>query len=422
MIYALTTYRWLADEGGMWASPEGALGALDLRPLPDQALAGKYGDRPYSLFALADDASLDDSAVLLGRGDAREVRADGKQRDAWESLLGYRPSGDTLAEWIADQLTLGSDPAGLDRCAPLLPGVDRRLKLHCGGDTIWSAKHTWGDAYTNRIAARLHADYRKIAAENPDLARQVLDYQCEQYQLKGDDWRQLVPAELRDDHPGPLKHATTYTESFNTANSDTLGPDQTWTELTGDWDVVSNLCECQAVSNNSAALRMDADLSSDNHYAQFSLTQLGNGSGASNDANGPAVRKDSTATLTFYTARAARNPSTGSSLLLQKCVGGTFTSLGSGGSITISLPDTVRVEANGSTIDGYYDGVLIDSQTDTAITGNLRTGARVFTTTTTKTRFDSFECADLAVAGGAGPIFRGRALGRGRILGGSALA
>ena len=41
---------------------------------------------------------------------------------------------------------------------------------------------------------------------------------------------------------------TTWNESFNTADSTTLGPDQTWTESLGDLQVVSN--QCQIVTNN----------------------------------------------------------------------------------------------------------------------------------------------------------------------------
>ena len=52
---------------------------------------------------------------------------------------------------------------------------------------------------------------------------------------------ELMPSEHRA--KGWERPTTTLTESFNQADSTTVGPDQTWTEVVGDLETVSNECE-----------------------------------------------------------------------------------------------------------------------------------------------------------------------------------
>jgi hypothetical protein len=82
---------------------------------------------------------------------------------------------------------------------------------------------------------------------------------------------------------------------------------------------------------------------------------------------------------------------------LKKVVAGTQTSLQTG-SITLSLPETVKCEANGSSVTAYRGGASHLTTTDTAITGNTRCGltARYFIG---QAALDNFEAADLDAGG-----------------------
>ena len=177
-----------------------------------------------------------------------------------------------------------------------------------------------------------------------------------------------------------IKGGATITESFNTADSDILGPTLSWTELSGDWDVVSNQAKC--LTNGVA--RADSDLASDDVYAQVEIPT------PSASGDGPICRKDDSATLTFYHARLNSVPQA----QLFKFVAGTATQLGATVGITRAAPDTVKVEADGSTIKCYYNGAEKISATDTAITANTRAGIRGFRNGIV----DNFEAADLAAS------------------------
>lgn len=195
---------------------------------------------------------------------------------------------------------------------------------------------------------------------------------------------------------------TTITESFNTANSDLLGPDLTWTEVDGDWDIVSNAAEL--ISNfgsTSRCARAEHDLASADHYAEATVLQNTGGGHA-----GVCVRFASAAE-TYY----AGTHDTGSSgsLNIFKVVAGTrstlttLTSAGARGVVKL------EVEDNGPDVDLrlYLDGVLKLSYTDSSspITGNTRCGIYGYDPTgggTTSPRIDSFKAEDLGGGGGSG--------------------
>jgi hypothetical protein len=89
-----------------------------------------------------------------------------------------------------------------------------------------------------------------------------------------------------------------------------------------------------------------------------------------------------------------------------KSVTGTISTLASD-DVTAGLTagETVKTEINGSTLTGYRTAVQIIQVTDTAITGNLRTGISGRANGANRVRWDTFEAADLAVAGGDGTDF-----------------
>ena len=153
----------------------------------------------------------------------------------------------------------------------------------------------------------------------------------------------------------------TITDDFNRADNDALGTSSegwSWTEVTGDIDIVSQVATGQVSANSSA--RAEIDLDSADHYAELAISDFG--------ANGvgPCCRFDPSAE-TFYVAY-----EDGTSLRLFKVIAGTFGSaLGTAASAGAS---TVRIEANGTTIRVLDDGVEVINVTDGDITGHTRTG------------------------------------------------
>ena len=193
-----------------------------------------------------------------------------------------------------------------------------------------------------------------------------------------------------------LAGGSTITESFNTADSDTLGPDLSWTELVGDIDIVSNRAHTITIGSQCVA-RAEGDLATANHYAQASVNvseELGTGS------VGIITRKDSTATLTYYLQDVSYQADL---VRLYKCVGGTFTQLVADVGMTLTAGSSVMVKGtvNGSSLNILIDGVSKNTATDTAIPGNLRTGIRGNKGTSGYVNWDSFEAGDLVVPGHA---------------------
>lgn len=394
------------SEFARWDWPAGTLSVIDLRPIADCGLAGKYGDHPWA-FVVAESLLKDDGYSLLGEGDPRDVRIDDAMRDAWFKTTGVVVEGDTLADLLRWHLTTGADPMDLDACKPLMPTVQRQLELHCG-DMQLSEKFVFGvHPLTNKIQTLLKAEFASLfqSAQRGELKdaehhRRVLDSWCDKYRLRGaDDWKALVPADLQSEVPGPLKHETTITESFNTSNSSTLGPNLSWTELIGDMEVSGNQCR-QVVAATASQSRADSDLSGTDHYCQVSVVTRGNATGPSTNA---VCRKDGTGTNTCYLAGVVDSGS-GDSVFFSKFVAGVLTNLGNG-AVTVALPQIVRITANGSTITATWDGATVGTPaTDTSITTGLRCGVRMGGGVTVRRVVDSFEASDLA--GGGHPTIK----------------
>ena len=191
-----------------------------------------------------------------------------------------------------------------------------------------------------------------------------------------------------------IRGGTTLTESFNKADSSTLGPDQTWTEVNGDSSVVSN--EVNSVTNDGSygsSARAEADLASADHYCQMAVTAIGSVSGI-----GPCVRFHAAAD-TFYQAEAQVIVT--QQLVMRKNVSASFTDLRSDAH-TWSLPETVKIDVNGSTLKHYIGGTQVGSNvTDTDITGHLRCGLRGYSTGGNTVKGDNWACADLAASANA---------------------
>jgi hypothetical protein len=193
---------------------------------------------------------------------------------------------------------------------------------------------------------------------------------------------------------------TTQAETFDTTDSDTLGPVLSWTEESGDIDIVSNRARVVDIGDNHARARAPA-LATANHYAQAVVRCS---SAAGSGGIGVMLRKNSaTGTKTYYLIDVEF---ASQDTRYWKCETGSFTALGTfDESVTFSADTnyTIYGSINGSSIEVKTDGVTKFSTSDSAIVGNLHTGIHfAFGTLDANFDLDSFEAADIVLP--PGPI------------------
>ncbi len=324
-------------------------------------------------------SSLDDSLTTANkRAIERAIRREGD----WEISL----EADTVREILAELLTVGADPTGQRFAPPLLSE-----EIHLGGHSIvWRGKVTASPIWRANVLSVYQQDFQRLRQESGDIEHHrrvlgALDLKLRRYGLRASD----IAPDLE-----PLPPSTTITESFNKADSGTLGPDLSWTEINGAWEVFSNQAASEGINSVELA-RADTDLSSADHYGQVIVTFLGGGTARLGGA--ARIQTADGTTITCYYADLRNNDV----LELEKVVSGTDTELADTAQ-TVSLPDTVKVQADGSTIKSFFNGSEVDSVTDTAITGNLRAGLMSRNGGNADgSRGDDFEAADLV----AGPTF-----------------
>lgn len=252
--------------------------------------------------------------------------------------------------------------------------------------------------------------------DRPDVRAAVLDLLLE-HATSDDDrsrWNRLRPAGRRHevwlggqrivDVP-VVRGGAVYTESFNKANSGTLGPDLTWTEVFNDSEVVGNQMEMNTSSGVEA--RAEHDCATNNNYAQIATMD---GSAAwGTTFSYRALARYASAARTCYQAVLHY---TGGILTdkINKQVTGTTTELASafhsGGLGGWSFGDIVRCEANGSTIRSLYNGTATHEITDTAIATGTRGGIALTATNANDVGADDFEMGDLATPSAAAPRAR----------------
>lgn len=377
--YELTPWQWMTVPMPHWGLPASAVGRVDLRPLPAQAVAG---GTPSGFCFAASMQPLGGIQVVRSLHMVEE-NTTSLMQDAWQAAMTYRPQGAKLVDLLWDQLTNGSDPEGLDGPKPLMPGVDLQLKLFVGGHSlVKSERFRFGiHPHTARVRDLLRRQFESQweATNGHDHCRRCLDFTCEKYRV--DDWREFVPQRLRAHVPGRLPHQTTISDNFNRADQSGLGTASggfSWAHVVDTMNILSNEARTPGWGATRIS-RAEADLSSDDHYAQITIV-----SGAWGVNTRFASGADTSYNGTYGTGYNA----------LRKRIAGVDTELDHGSSVT---PTTIKVESDGSSQTMYFDGVSEASGTDTAITGNLRTGIMAGSFDTSA---DNFEAADL----GGGPV------------------
>lgn len=172
----------------------------------------------------------------------------------------------------------------------------------------------------------------------------------------------------------------TFTDDFNRADSSNLGAG--WVEVTGDWSIVSNQLSSGS-AGGTVILRAAGAMATNDNSAQVTIAATAAVShgvwcrGNSNISQGYLWRND------------------GSSWNLFSVVGGSFTSIGSYAAAAVA-GDVAKIQAVGSTIKGFVNGVQRVSVTDAAVTTGTSVGIRA--ESTSSLRFDDFTGADVATS------------------------
>jgi hypothetical protein len=186
----------------------------------------------------------------------------------------------------------------------------------------------------------------------------------------------------------------TVIDSFNrsdnadpNAASTGKSPDFSWTEIAGGWSISGNLL---AVALNgspvNAFIRAETDLATDDNYGQVKQPNQ------PSQNYGPVCRMDAAASTGYVFIWRHTNLR----YELFKVEAGVLAFLAAGGS-TRAANDVLKVEAIGTAIKGYRNGVLNASVAN----GDIATGKRagIFALDTAQCFFDDFEMGDATASG-----------------------
>ncbi|MFD9248542.1 hypothetical protein [Streptomyces bottropensis] len=168
-----------------------------------------------------------------------------------------------------------------------------------------------------------------------------------------------------------------FSDDFNRADSSDLGAG--WVEVSGDWSIVSNQLSPGA-AGGTIILRAAGAMATDDNYAQVTIAATVAASqgvwcrGNSNISSGYLWRND------------------GSEWTLFSVVGGSFTAIGSYAAAA-APGDVAKVQAVGSTIKCYVNGIERVSITNTHVVTGTSVGIR--SESAGALRYDDFAAADV---------------------------
>lgn len=177
---------------------------------------------------------------------------------------------------------------------------------------------------------------------------------------------------------------TSFSDDFNRANGTDLG--SSWVEVSGDWSIVSNQLSPGAAGGTIILRAADA-MASNDHYAQatFAATTAASQGiwcrGNANISSGYLWRND------------------GSSWDLFRVVGGSFTVIGTY-AVAAVAGDVAKVQAVGSTITAFVNGVQRVSVVDAGVATG--TGVGIRSESVAAIRFDDFAAADVTAGAALG--------------------
>ena len=181
-----------------------------------------------------------------------------------------------------------------------------------------------------------------------------------------------------------------FTESFNKADSTTLGPDLTWAEANGNLQVLSNQADIVTTASNNFAVST-TEASTDNNYGQAVIT----GTDTTSTTRWSVTCRGATDNTTTYMGSQGDLTTVDNTGLYSWLVGITLTLIASS-THTKAANDVIKVSANGSSIAFAFNGTNNITQTDTTWTTGKRCGIVTRAAATGRSTLDSFEGGDLS--------------------------
>lgn len=182
---------------------------------------------------------------------------------------------------------------------------------------------------------------------------------------------------------------TSFSDGFGRPDSTDLGAN--WVEVSGDWSIVSGQLSPGA-AGGTIILRAAGAMASNDNYAQVTIT-------ATTVASQGVWCRGNTTISQGYLWR-----NNGTSWDLFQVIGGSFTSIGTYAAAA-APGDVAKVQAVGSTIQGYVNGIQRVSVTNTNVPTGTSVGIR--SDSAGALRYDDFAAADVtegATLGIAGSI------------------
>ena len=383
MFFFISQWEWIQDDGQfMWSAPfpDQLISCIDLRPHNAQATAGDL-PQGFGLFVYKTDVSSR-GMLRIGTTDLEETLSSGVRRDIG-TRTGFTVDSTRLKDLYWEFLLDKADVDSVSFSRPLMPTHDGVLSIEGVGNT----KLTEKSRYWGKVLSAIHRIYEGVRTESragrveEDLHRRLLGTWKLKFGIHN--YEIFIPDHLPKERF--LEPKTTITESFDTADSDTLGPDLTWTEVLGDIDIVSN--EAATGTATLSRARAEHDLSSDDQRMQMFLTAATH----NNTYLSSFVRYSSTEDTCY---QGLHRNTISNKVVLQKIIAGVSTSLALANDARPSIPFINYLQCNGSSLIYSTDNVERFSITDTSIIGNTRTGFG-FLGRNTDERGDDFEAADL---------------------------
>jgi len=371
--YYKSQWEWFCEPNGKcyWRAPGGNTvgGAVDLR---SNTQAGKSGGEPegFAVFSYAE---------------PQEIKG--------AEYLGTDTS--VVADFVWAKLTVDSDPTGKTAPKPLTGRLGKEVELYLGGEKVKSEAFT--EDHKQRTVDVFQADYRNNADKYPkDLLQKWVGAKMKEIygEMSDEKAELLVPSEHKKGGKLWKEPATTIGDTFTDTNGVNLeshtatgtGGGFSWSKVTGgqNLEIQSNKVQKDAGGNGDVDYRADSDLSTDDMYAKATIGTT------STDFDGAVEVRYSSSAREHYQSEWVNG-----FRRISKVVAGAHSVISSDGSSN-SAGDICECRVNGSTIQSFRNGSqVLTNQTDTSITGHLRSGLNIWHEQHT---WDDFEAGDIAAA------------------------
>lgn len=367
-------WEWFCEREDFcyWQAPNGSsLGAIDLRSTPQMSQIGGT-PQGVGIFTYSKPQVIENSVYL---GTDKEL----------------------VASYVWDKLTIQADPTGISAPKPLQGRLGKNIELYIAGELVKS--EPFNDAHRQRTIDVFKADYEQNVKEYPKetIEKWVGATMTEVYgEMSDEKALEIVPTKYHNQGKLWRKPETTIGDTFTDTNGTDLASHTatganggfSWTEVTvaGNMEVQSNHIQPNnSSSNEDRDYRAESDLSTDDMYAKATI-----GTTATSFDGAVDVRFSSSA-RTHYQSEWGNT-----FFRISKFIAGSHTILQQNTSLSHSAGDVMEVRVNGSTIQAFRNGVQVGTdQTDTDITGHLRSGLNMWHGNGT---WDDFEAGDLATA------------------------